>query len=309
MPETAPETRRPAALPAPRERIDGAEVLEWTRRYLAQFVVWPSDASLTMVALWVAHAHARDKEQMLIWQYTPRLAFLSATPGGGKSWAQRIVAKLSPNGKIMLEPSEAAVARTIGSQHRPVFLDEADILFGSGKRKAAIRTIINSGYERDGEWSRASGSGTETADLPVFGALGFAGLDVLREGTGDSLNALLDRCLFVHMRKAPEGHRPPRFDDRARAVAEVISARLGRWTAQETADGLAAREPYVPDGLGNRPFALWEPLFAIAEAAGGDWPALAEESCTELESSAHQPQETEDDAAMVADWFARQDVS
>jgi hypothetical protein len=42
--------------------------------------------------------------------------------------------------------------------------------------------------------------------------------------------------------------------------------------------------PDVPEGLGNRPAALWEPLFAIADAAGGPWPALARQACVDLES-------------------------
>jgi hypothetical protein len=287
-----------------RPRVDGAEVLTWTRQFLDHHVVWPSPATLTMVTLWTAQAHFRDEDFLPVWQYAPKLAFLSRKPGGGKSFAQRIVSKLVPDGKILIEPSEPAVARKLGRQHQTVFLDEADILFGTGKRKSAIRSIINSSYEPDGEWSRASGSGETTSDMPVFGQLGFAGLDVLRTGTGENLNALLDRCLFAFMRKAPEGHRAPRFDDGPRMVAAKLGERLGLWAAQEIRGGIARVIPDLPGGLGNRPAGLWEPLIACADAAGGPWPDDAREACIELESTGGLPGQDEDDRTMLGDYFA-----
>jgi hypothetical protein len=290
-----------------RQPIDGAEVLGWTRKFLDYHVVWPSPAILTMVTLWGVQAHFRDEDTLPVWQYTPKLAFLSRKPGGGKSFAQRIVSKLVPDGKILIEPSEPAVARKLGRQHQTVFLDEADILFGAGKRKSAIRSIINSSYEPDGEWSRASGSGESTSDLPVFGQLGFAGLDVLRTGTGDHLNALLDRCLFAYMRKAPEGHRAPRFDAAPRLIAAKLSERLGLWAAQEVRDGIAGVVPDLPQGLGNRPAAVWEPLVACADAAGGPWPEMAREACIELESTGGLPGQDEEDRTMLGDYFANLD--
>ena len=265
------------------ERIDGAKVLEYNWKFLDHFAVWPSEAALDMAVGWIAASHGRDEDRLPVWQYAPRLAFLSPKPGGGKSWMQRITSRLVPDGKILLEPSEAAVARNIGRQHRIVFLDEADLLFGTGKRKQALRAIVNSGYEPDGEWSRASGSGEATTEIPVFGFMGFAGLDVMKTGTGDHMKATMDRCLFVNCRKAPEGYRPPRFDDRARGVAAALSARSGRWMAQMVADGIGGVIPDVPDGLGNRPAALWEPLLAVADAAGGGWPERMREACEELE--------------------------
>jgi Protein of unknown function (DUF3631) len=297
--------RAPAALVRTREPVDGAEVLGWTRQFLDYHVVWPSPAILTMVTLWSAQAHFRDEDLLPVWQYTPKLAFLSRKPGGGKSFAQRIVSKLVPDGKILLEPSEPAVARKLGRQHQTVFLDEADLLFGTGRRKSAIRAIINSSYEPDGEWSRASGSGESTSDMPVFGQLGFAGLDVLRTGTGDHMNALLDRCLFAYMRKAPEGHRAPRFDAGPRAVAAKLSERLGLWAAQEVREGIAGVIPELPEGLGNRPAGLWEPLKACAAAAGGPWPDMADEACIELESTGGLPAQDEDDRSMLAGYFAK----
>jgi len=38
----------------------------------------------------------------------------------------------------------------------------------------------------------------------------------------------------------------------------------------------------MPDGVTDRPADVWEPLLAIADAAGGDWPDRARKACVEL---------------------------
>lgn len=40
-------------------------------------------------------------------------------------------------------------------------------------------------------------------------------------------------------------------------------------------DGLRDAEPVMPKGVEDRPADVWEPLLAIADAAGGEWPTLA----------------------------------
>jgi hypothetical protein len=40
--------------------------------------------------------------------------------------------------------------------------------------------------------------------------------------------------------------------------------------------------PDLPDGIVDRPAEVWEPLIAVADVAGGDWPHLAREACVEL---------------------------
>ena len=42
----------------------------------------------------------------------------------------------------------------------------------------------------------------------------------------------------------------------------------------------------MPDGVTGRAADVWEPLLAIADAAGEDWPKLAREACTELVTAA-----------------------
>ena len=38
---------------------------------------------------------------------------------------------------------------------------------------------------------------------------------------------------------------------------------------------MATVEPTMPDSITDRDAECWEPLFAVADAAGGDWPRIA----------------------------------
>ncbi len=47
-------------------------------------------------------------------------------------------------------------------------------------------------------------------------------------------------------------------------------------------DAVAEAWPEMPDGVSDRPADVWEPLLAVADAAGGHWPERARAACLEL---------------------------
>ena len=306
-PYSAPVAVRPesavAAASSRRARVDGAETLNFARMFLARFAVWPSEATLDAVTLWDMHAHARDADGMLVTQTSPRLLFQSAEPGSGKSHAMTLAARLCPKPQILVEPSEAAVAHLIGKEHATLFFDEADVFFGRGNRKAAVRALFNTGYDREGVWPRVRNGSVES--IPTFGALAMAGLDKMETGTDGILAALLTRCIRIRMRKAPEGYRAPRWDREASFVATKISERMAMWASQNL-DQIAEFVPEMPEGIGNRSAQLWEPLLAVADLAGGRWPEAARSACEELTLTGDQAAEDDDDAAeldrILAGW-------
>jgi hypothetical protein len=59
-----------------------------------------------------------------------------------------------------------------------------------------------------------------------------------------------------------------------------------------------------PSGMGNRPATLWEPLLAVADAAGGRWLEAAREACEELTASEGLPgsEGLDELDAMMAGW-------
>jgi hypothetical protein len=70
----------------------------------------------------------------------------------------------------------------------------------------------------------------------------------------------------------------------------TLRDRLARWadTVRSSVDGAW---PVMPDGITDRPADVWEPLLAVAEAAGGTWPARARAACVELVAAASEDDE------------------
>lgn len=295
------------AVVARREDIDGDQVLRYVYTFLRRFAVWGSDAEIVTAALWIAMTHARDGDGMPVWQYCARLGIFGPS-GSGKSWKARIIGKLCPAGETLLEPTKPSLIDLIADKH-VIVLTEADELFGTTGRNRGILATVNAGYEPDRVASRKHGG--KVVKVPVFGHVVLDGTDELLKATRTDLRTLLSRCIILRARTAPDGYRPPRFDRTARAAAELVSQRLGAWLTQEVAAGLADALPDVPEHLGNRPFALWEPLFAIALRADkgdpdGPWSRACAEACEQLEDSAGLPGSTDDDMSeldkIMADW-------
>jgi hypothetical protein len=304
--------RPAAAMVRQREPVDGDETLRYVVAFLRHFAVWGSDAEILTAALWVVQAHARDGDGMPVWQYCARLGIFGPS-GSGKSWKTRLIGKLAPAGKILIEPTKPSFIDLCADRHT-VILTEADELFSTTGRNRGILAVVNAGYEPDRTATRKQGG--KVVEVPVFGPVVLDGLDSMIKATRADLRTMISRTICIMARQAPDGYRPPRFDKQARYAAEMLSQRCAQWMAQEVAAGLADVVPHVPEHLGNRPFALWEPLFAVAQradealrarqekdggAAGdgpGPWTLACAEACEQLEDGAGLPEEDDDDEGM-----------
>jgi hypothetical protein len=88
---------------------------------------------------------------------------------------------------------------------------------------------------------------------------------------GSLPTTLADRCITFRMhRKTPE--EPC---ERLRKFNPGELKRKCLRFALDHAAGIAAAEPEIPRELNDRAADIWEPLFVIADLAGGSWPARA----------------------------------
>ena len=288
---------RPAGVVAcrPPERLDGAQLLKDSCNGLANFAVWPSQSALITAALWSAQAHAKDpKTGLPVWQYAPRLFFTSEEGGSGKSKLTKLVLRLSPQPKLLVESSKASLVGFIADRCT-VGVTELDVLVGTGGRTRWYTAIANAGFDPEPTTSKMDHG--KKLEIPLFGPMVLDGLDSVITSTGLELRTLMSRCIIIRVRRAPEGYRAPRFDGQAREAFARHSAKLAAWMAQEVRGGIGEAVPDVPDGLGCRPAALWEPLLCVADRAGGEWPRRAREACADLEAASGVD---EDDAAEAA---------
>ncbi len=73
-----------------------------------------------------------------------------------------------------------------------------------------------------------------------------------------------------------------------RDTAKRIQAQLQAWGSSESVAALAEARPGMPSGLHDREEDVWEPLLAIADLAGADWPTAARATAQRLAQSASQ---------------------
>lgn len=293
---TTVAVRDSAAVAARPPAVDGATVLDYACQFIGRYARL-SPAATDAAVLWAAHAHARDADGTLVWDASGRLMFLSSEPGSGKSRALELTGMLCPQTYgLDTEPSEAGLTYSLGREKATVLLDEGDVLFASGKRKAAVRAILNAGYTRSGTVLRMRGGKGER--VPVFGPVAMAALDVVQKATGDTLAPLFSRSIIIRMRKSPDPVR--RLDREGRQVGAMLCTALGTWAASVRGDLTSAR-PEVPEWLMNRAEEIWTPLLAIAEAVGGDWPERALRAAEELALNPDIAESAEDQAVMMDD--------
>ncbi|MGW6784422.1 DUF3631 domain-containing protein [Streptomyces sp. NPDC054987] len=255
--------------------INGAQLLNAVEAFHRRFNVFPREAAYVAVALWDAHAHLLDA-----FDSTPRLAFLSPEPGSGKSRALELVETLVPQPMVAVNASAAALFRAVsGSEGRPTILfDEIDTVFGpKAGDNEELRGFLNAGHRRSGVTYRCVGDGgNQTVQaFPSYTAVAVAGL-------GSLPDTILTRSVIIRMRRRARNEHVEPFRQRLHEKeGHALRDQLAVW-AEQVRGKVQGAWPEMPEGVTDRPADVWEPLIAIADAAGGDWPKRAREACVQL---------------------------
>ena len=87
------------------------------------------------------------------------------------------------------------------------------------------------------------------------------------------------RAITIHMRRRRPDEQVEPFRERSiEHQAQPLRTALAEWTTS-VADQVVDAEPVMPDGVTDRSAEIWEPLIAIADAAGDHWPDTARAAC------------------------------
>ncbi|MEE1755618.1 DUF3631 domain-containing protein [Streptomyces sp. SP18CS02] len=257
------------------DTIDGAALLAEVEAFHRRFNVFPREAAYVAVALWDAHAHLLDA-----FDSTPRLAFLSPEPGSGKSRALEVVETLVPRPMLAVNARAAALFRSVSDPAgRPTILfDEIDTVFGpKAGDNEELRGFLNAGHRRSGVTYRCIGDGGNqtVVEFPSYTAVSVAGLGYLPD-------TITTRSVIIRMRRRARNEHVEPFRARLHeAEGNKLRDRLAQW-ADQVREDVAGRWPEMPEGVTDRPADVWEPLIAVADAAGGQWPERARTACVEL---------------------------
>ena len=198
----------------------------------------------------------------------PYLLLESAVPGCGKSTVIRLLDALSCRSRKASSLSEAVMFRLIDDEFPTLLIDEAETIDGRSERAEALRAIAHEGYKKGGQVPRCQGENHEVRWFDVYCPKTFGAI-------GGLTGALLDRCLVIHMEKAPKGS--VRKSTRHRALhreGQHLVPRLEAY-ALKAADALSQLYEAEPDcgywpSITDREAELWGPLLTHAKLAGPD---------------------------------------
>jgi hypothetical protein len=238
------------------EPVNGADVLAAVAERIGHYVVMPPGGA-DITALWCAHTHCYKS-----FMHTPRLTASSAEKQSGKTTLRDVCAEFVARPILTENTTCAVLFRLVSGQFPTLLADEYDSWI---KDNEELRGILNAGHRRGAVVHRCEGEDNEVRGFAVFAPVMLCGIGAL-PGT------LHDRSIVIRLTRAKRGEIQSRFDSRHVEVEIELRRKLARWIADHRVR-IEACEPVLPETMFNRVADNWRPIFAIAEIAGGDWPA------------------------------------
>ena len=253
---------RPLDLPSPKpwpHPVNGAALLRALARYFSRHLILPAGAHHAM-ALWAVHCHCFDA-----FAWTPRLQFKAPTKNAGKSTAMALLKDVVPRALETESISQAFLYRAIELVRPTVLMDEADT-FLRDKNADDLRAMVNAGVKPGAQAGRCVGDNLEPRMFSCHSPIALAGI-------GSLPGAIESRAIKVLMRRRRRNEWIRPIDEVTHALAQRLLAKAARW-ARDHATELRAARPEMGN-LINRAADNWRALYAVADLAGGEWPALA----------------------------------
>lgn len=245
----------------PHRVIEGTAILDRLHKALTTYVILPSPEALDAVVLWIAASHGQPA-----WAHAPRLVIRAPEKRCGKSRLLDVVEATCCNPLITVNASTAAVYRSIGGDEPPTLLvDEADTIFGgkAAESNEELRGLLNAGHQRNRPTIRWDNARNRVEKIATFAMAALAGI-------GQMPDTIEDRAVVIRMRRrAPGESVAPYRHRRDGPQLRQLANDLNEWL-RGNLDTLEKAAPVMP--LEDRAADTWEPLIAVADLAGGDWP-------------------------------------
>ena len=254
-----------------RKRSTGAALLDEIAATLKRYVVMDEQARHS-TALWVVHSYLLDA-----FMISPRLAVRSPMKRCGKTTLLDVLGWLVMRALPTANVSAAAVFRVVEGYRPCLLVDEADTFLAGADD---LRGVLNSGHRRGGSVLRTVGDDHEPRAFATYAAVAIGIIGTLPD-------TLADRSISVDLKRKLSSEVTESFRIDRVGHLEVLARKAARW-AQDNAVQIAAADPDMPPGVHSRAADNWRPLFAIADAAGGEWPkrvwAAATQAAAESET-------------------------
>jgi Protein of unknown function (DUF3631) len=257
--------------------VVGADVLDEVEAIIDAYV-HTSVANRAAITLWIAYSHIFD-----CFGVSPILDLSSPTKRCGKSTAVVLCRYLCRAALLSGNITPAALFRAVEAWKPTLLVDEADTF---AKMNDELRGILNAGHTRDTAFVvRAEGDANEPRLFSTWAPKLVAAIGRLPDTVEDrAIRVVLTRKpVYLEKRDA--------FDSEAvRRDCEQTRRQLARFVLDDP-DAIALAEVERPDSLNDRAWNNWRPLFAVATAAGGSWPARALAAALDLSGDGEDAEE------------------
>ena len=248
------------------EPVDGAQLLADLSKAIGAYVVMDAHQR-DATALWTMFAHAHDLRD-----YAPLLAVTAPTKRCGKTRLQETLARLVPRPQMTSGITAALLPRLV-EKHRPtLFIDEYDAQAAGDREMAeSLRGQLNSSFNKSSaavlRLVPLPGGGWDERRFSTWAPTCVAGIGMVPD-------TVKDRSVVVRLLRKPAGEKVRRLRGRDGGDLLVLARKAARFV-NDNEQAIRSADPASPDALNDRQADAWDPLFAIAEVAGGEWPERA----------------------------------
>jgi putative DNA primase/helicase len=248
------------------EPVNGERLLDNLAASCRRFIVLPPHGD-TVLALWIVFTHLIDAAGV-----APILVAMSPEKRCGKTTLVDLLSRLVRRPMPASNISPAALFRSVEAWRPTLLIDEADTFISENEE---LRGIVNSGHTRATAFViRTVGDDHEPKAFSTWGAKAIALIGKLPD-------TLQDRSIAIELRRKLPSERVEKLRHAEPGKFEILARQCARFAADNAARVRAAR-PALPDELHDRAADNWEPLLAIANAAGGAWPDRALQAASVL---------------------------
>lgn len=262
---TAIKNLFPPAEPWP-QPVDGALLLDDITATIHRYIIADVE-TIRAACLWSVMTWLVDSVRVC-----PIANITAPEKRCGKSELLTVLGRLSYRPLQVSGVSPAALFRCMELWRPSLLIDEVDAFLAENEE---ARGILNAGFTRDSAFIiRCVGDEHTPTPFNIWGAKALCGIGKIQD-------TLSDRSIPLRLRRKKPGEQIERQGHSDPFMWEQLRCRIARF-AEDTATTIEAARPDTITGLNDRANDCWEPLLAIAEAAGGNWPTLARQAAITL---------------------------
>lgn len=241
------------------EPVEGETLFDELHEVISRYVI-ADNSSIEAASMWIALTWFADVATVL-----PMAMITAPEKGCGKTVFLSVIEKLSCRPLQCSNISAPAMFRTVETYKPTLLIDEADSFL---RENEPIRGVLNSGHTKSSAYvircEEVDGV-IKPVRFSTYCPKAIAGIRL------DTLHATLtSRSITLPLRRKKPTETTENLRHAPAEQFEVLQRKLLRWSADHAIDFAQARP--IMGGLSNRDADNWEPLFVIAQLAGGTWP-------------------------------------